>query len=112
MYSTLYQKPDIQLPYNIDNRYSKNIQEGTVKEKWECRWVVLTEEVNTFISNLEKSYNDLALVDVTRDDRGPLTVVTANYGDSGLTDGYDGDGEISWWSCSGGVLSYHIRRWV
>lgn len=112
MYNTLYQKPDVELPYNIDNRYSKSIQDGVVKEKWECRYVVLTEEVNTFISNLEKSYNDLALVDVTRDDRGPLTVVTANYGDSGLTDDYDGDGEISWWTFGGSVYSYHIRRWV
>lgn len=43
MYSTLYQKPDIELPYNIDNRYSKSIQDGITKEKWECRWVVLTE---------------------------------------------------------------------
>lgn len=112
MYNTLYQKPDVELPYNIDNRYSKSIQEGITKEKWECRWVVLTEEVNEFISNLEKSYNNLALVDVTRDDRGPLTVLTANYGDSGLTNGYDGDGEISWWTFGGSVYSYHIRRWV
>lgn len=112
MYNTLYQKPDIELPYNIDNRYSKSIQEGITKEKWECRWVVLTEEVNEFITNLEKSYNNLALVDVTRDDRGPLTVLTANYGDSGLTNGYDGDGEISWWTFGGSVYSYHIRRWV
>lgn len=112
MYNTLYQKPDIELPYNIDNRYSKSIQEGITKEKWECRWVVLTEEVNEFITNLEKSYNELALVDVTRDDRGPLTVLTANYGDSGLTNGYDGDGEISWWTFGGSVYSYHIRRWV
>lgn len=112
MYSTLYQKPDIELPYNIDNRYSKSIQDGITKEKWECRWVVLTENVNDFITNLAKSYNELALVDVTRDDRGPLTVITANYGDSGLSDAYNGDGEISWWTFGGSVYSYHIRRWV
>lgn len=112
MYNTLYQKPEVELPYNIDNRYSKSIQDGITKEKWECRWVVLTEEVNEFITNLSQSYNELALVDVTRDDRGPLTVLTANYGDSGLTNGYDGDGEISWWTFGGSVYSYHIRRWV
>ena len=112
MYSTLYQKPDVELPYNIDTRYSKSVQEGTTKEKYEQRWVVLTEQVNDFITTLPTSYNNLALVDVTREDRGPLTILTANYGDSGLLESYTGDGEISWWTFGGSVYSYHIRRWV
>jgi hypothetical protein len=35
MNNILYQKPDHDLPYNIDIRYFKNISEGTVKEKYE-----------------------------------------------------------------------------
>jgi hypothetical protein len=48
----------------------------------------------------------------SKEERGPLTIITLTYGDQGLTDSYNEDGEISWWSCSNGVLSYHIRRWV
>lgn len=112
MYSTLYQKPDVELPYNIDTRYFKHVQEGVVKEKYEQRWVVLTENVNEFVEELSKSYNNLALSNVSREDRGPLTILTANYGDSELSDSYTGDGELSWWTFGGSVYSYHIRRWV
>lgn len=110
--NTLYQREDIELPFNIDSRFFKFVQDGETKEKYEQRWVVLTEEVNSFIGALPVSYENLALSDVSRDDRGPLTVVTANYGDTGLSEDYDGDGELSWWTLSSGVYTYHIKRWV
>lgn len=109
---TLYKKEDLELPYNIDSRFFKFVQDGETKEKYEQRWVVLTEEVNSFIEALPISYESLALSDVSREDRGPLTIVTANYGDMGLSEDYDGDGELSWWTLSSGVYTYHIKRWV
>lgn len=114
MYSTLYQKADLQLPYCIDTRYFKWIEEGKQKEKFEQRWVVYTEEVNTFIEGLAVNHEELALANVSREDRGPLTIVTATYGDNGLTneEALELDGEIDWWTVSGGVKTFHIRRWV
>lgn len=112
MEKTIYTKPEMELPCLISKKYSKNIQDGAIKDKWELKWAVLTEEVNSFIQDLETSYNDLALSDVSRDERGPLTILTANYGDTGLTDDYDEDGEISWWSYNGSQLTFHIKRWV
>ena len=61
MYTPLYKKPDVDLPYNIDTRYFKQVQDGIIKEKYEQRWVVLTEEVNSFIEALPQSFNELAL---------------------------------------------------
>lgn len=110
--NTLYQREDIELPYNIDSRFFKFVQDGETKEKYEQRWVVLTENVNSFIEALPVSYESLALSDVSRDDRGPLTVVTANYGDTGLSEDYNGDGELTWWTLSSGIYTYHIKRWV
>lgn len=110
--NTLYQREDIELPFNIDSRFFKFVQDGETKEKYEQRWVVLTENVNSFVEALPVSYENLALSDVSRDDRGPLTVVTANYGDTGLSEDYNGDGELSWWTLSSGVYTYHIKRWV
>lgn len=112
MYTPLYKKPDVDLPYNIDTRYFKQVQDGIIKEKYEQRWVVLTEEVNSFIEALPQSFNELALSGVSRDDRGPLNVVTVNYGEAGLSEDYDGDGELTWWTLSNGIYTYHIKRWV
>lgn len=112
MNNTLYKKPDHELPYNIDTRYFKNISEGEVKEKYEQRWVLYTNEVNDFVLNASNTLNGLALSAVDRDDRGPLTVVTLNYGDTELSEDYDGDGETTWWTYGGSVYSFHIRRWV
>lgn len=112
MNNTLYKKPDHELPYNIDTRYFKNVTEGEVKEKYEQRWVLYTNEVNDFVLNASNTLNGLALSAVDRDDRGPLTIVTLNYGDTELSEDYDGDGETTWWTYGGSVYSYHIRRWV
>lgn len=114
MYSTLYQKADLQLPYCIDTRYFKWIEEGKQKEKFEQRWVVYTEEVNTFIEGLAVNHEELALANVSREDRGPLAIVTATYGDNGLTneEALELDGEIDWWTVSSGIRTFHIRRWV
>lgn len=109
----LYKKGDLQLPYLIDTRFTKWTSEGVVKEKYERRWVVLINEINSFIESLDLSYNELALSSVERDDRGAMSVVTAIYGDSGLTDDFlDKDGELTWWTLSNGVYTYHIKRWV
>lgn len=88
------------------------IEEGQEKVKYEQKWAVYTTEVNSFIQNLPTSYEGKSLQTPSREEKGPLTIVTITYGDKDLRSEYDGDGEISWWSCSGGVLSYHIRRWV
>lgn len=112
MNQPLYHRPDVQLPYNIDNRYFKNISQGEVKEKYECRWVVKTEEANSFIQSVPHSFNGLALGDINRDDRGPITLLTINYGDGELSEDYQGDGQITWWSFGGSVYSFHIKRWV
>lgn len=109
----LYKKGDLQLPYLIDTRFTKWTSEGVVKEKYERRWVVLINEINSFIESLDLSYNELALSSVERDDRGAMSVVTAIYGDSGLSDDFlDKDGELTWWTLSNGVYTYHIKRWV
>ena len=112
MNQPIYHRPDVELPYNIDTRYFKSIQQGKVKEKYECRWVVLTQEVNSFIQGIPNSFNGLALGGVNRDDRGPITVLTINYGDNELSQDYDGDGQITWWTFGGSVYSFHIKRWV
>lgn len=112
MNNILYKKPEHELPYNIDTRYFKNVSEGNTKEKYEQRWVVLTEKVNDFVKGVEHTYNGKALSGIDREDRGPLTVVTLNYGEAELNDKYDGDGETEWWTFGGSVYSYHIRRWV
>ncbi|MBE6314911.1 MAG: hypothetical protein E7079_08185 [Bacteroidales bacterium] len=101
------------MPYLIDTRFTKWTSEGVVKEKYERRWVVLINEINSFIESLDLSYNELALSSVERDDRGAMSVVTAIYGDSGLSDDFlDKDGELTWWTLSNGVYTYHIKRWV
>ena len=107
-----YHRPEVELPYLISKNYSKSIQEGIIKEKWELKWAVLTQEVNTFIQGLETSYNDLALADISRDERGPLTLLTVNYGETGLSEDYDENGEISWWSYGGGQYTFHVKKWV
>lgn len=112
MSQPIYHRPDVELPYNIDNRYFKNISQGEVKEKYECRWVVKTEEANSFIQSVPHSFNGLALGDINRDDRGPITVLTINYGDGELSEDYQGDGQITWWTFGGSVYSFHIKRWV
>ena len=104
----LIKDPTKDLPFNIDNRYSKWYSENELKEKYECRWVVLTENANDFISGLTAEYQGLALSNIARDDRGPLTIITASYGEAG----YDEDGELTWWTLSNGVYTYHIRRRV
>ena len=109
----LYKKEGSQLPYLIDTRYQKWTSEGVVKEKYERRWVVLISEITSFIEALDISYNELALVSVERDDRGGMSIVTATYGDAGLSDEFlDADGELTWWTLSNGVYTYHIKRWV
>lgn len=109
----LYKKEGIDLPYLIDTRYTKWTSEGVVKEKYQRRWVVLISEINSFIEALDVSYNEFALASVERDDRGTITVVTATYGDAGLSDEFlDKDGELAWWTLSNGVYTYHIKRWV
>lgn len=72
---------------------------------------MLTVDVNPFVEALPKSHNGLALSNVSREDRGPLTIVTVTYGDGELTSDNE-DGEISWWTVSGGVYTFHIKRWV
>ena len=104
----LIKDPTKDLPFNIDNRYSKWYSENELKEKYECRWVVLTEEANNFILALAPDYQGLALSNVARDDRGPLTIITATYGEAG----YDEDGELTWWTLSNGIYTYHIKRRV
>lgn len=104
----LIKDPTKDLPFNIDNRYSKWYSENELKEKYECRWVVLTEAANSFISALAPDYQGLALSNVARDDRGPLTIITATYGEAG----YDEDGELTWWTLSNGIYTYHIKRRV
>lgn len=112
MYSTLYKKADVELPYNVDTRMYKWVQEGETKQKYEQKWVVLTEEANSFIEQLPHSYEGLCLQTPNREDRGPLTVVTVSYGDNELSEDYVGDGEISWWTLSSGVYTYHVKKWV
>ena len=107
-----YHRPDVELPHLISKNYSKSIQEGIIKEKWELKWAVLTQEVNTFIQGLETSHNELALADISRDERGPLTLLTVNYGETGLSEDYDENGEISWWSYGGGQYTFHVKKWV
>lgn len=104
----LIKDPTKDLPFNIDNRYSKWYSENELKEKYECRWVVLTEQANEFIIGLAQDYQGLALSNIARDDRGPLTIITASYGEAG----WDEDGELTWWTLSNGVYTYHIRRRV
>lgn len=104
----LIKDPNKDLPFNIDNRYSKWYSENELKEKYECRWVVLTEQANEFITALAPDYEGLALSNIARDDRGPLTIITASYGEAG----WDEDGELTWWTLSNGVYTYHIRRRV
>ena len=109
----LYKKEGIDLPYLIDTRYTKWTSEGVVKEKYQRRWVVLISEINSFIETLDVSYNEFALASVERDDRGTMSVLTATYGDAGLSDEFlDKDGELAWWTLSNGVYTYHIKRWV
>lgn len=107
----LYTKENLQLPYNIDTRFFKWVQEADQKEKYEQRWAVLTAEVNQFVTDLSKSYNGLALSNVSREDRGPLTIVTVTYGESGLDDESE-DGEVSWWTVSNGIRTFHVKKWV
>ena len=107
----LFTRSGLQLPYNIDTRFFKWVQEAEQKEKYEQRWAVLTVAVNPFVEALPKSHNGLALSNVSREDRGPLTIVTVTYGDGELSSDKE-DGEISWWTLSGGVYTYHIKRWV
>lgn len=104
----LIKDPTKDLPFNIDNRYSKWYSENELKEKYECRWVVLTEQANEFIIGLAPDYQGLALSNIARDDRGPLTIITASYGEAG----WDEDGELTWWTLSNGIYTYHIRRRV
>lgn len=110
--NNLYKKPQYNLPYNISSKYFKSITAGEVKQKYENKWLLYTTDVNEFVKNAPLSYNSLALTSADRDERGPLTVVTLNYGQEELSENYNGDGEISWWSYANGVYTYHIKRWV
>lgn len=112
MYSTLYKKADVELPYNIDTRMFKWVQEGETKQKYEQKWVTYTEQANSFIEQLPHSYEGLSLQTPSREDRGPLTIITVTYGDSELTEDYVGDGEITWWTLSSGVYTFHVKKWV
>lgn len=110
--NNLYKKADVELPYNVETRKYKWIQEGTTKEKIEQKWVVLTTNVNTFIAELPNSADNLALQQPSIEHRGPLSIVTATYGDSELNENYIGDGEICWWTLASGVYTYHVKKWV
>ena len=112
MYNTLYKKADVELPYNIDTRMYKWVQDGETKQKYEQKWVILTEQANNFIEQLPHSYEGLALQSPSREDRGPLTIVSVTYGDNELNQDYVGDGEICWWTLSNGVYTYHVKKWV
>lgn len=110
--NNLYKKSEYNIPYNISSKYFKSITAGEVKQKYENKWLLYTKDVNEFVLNAPLCYNSLALSSADRDQRGPLTVVTLNYGQEELSEEYNGDGEISWWSYGGGVYTYHIKRWV
>lgn len=103
-----------ELPYLLGTQYTKSISDGQVKEQYQLRYIVLNDEVNSFISSLPISYEEHALTNTTRDERGGFSIVTAQYGEAGLTDEalQNEDGEIQWWTLSNGKYTYHVKKLV
>ena len=108
MNNNLYKSGDKELPFLIETRNYKWVEDGKQKNKFDEVWAVLTENVNDFIQELPSSKNGKSLNQPSVEKRGPLSIVTVGYGDKS----YSQNGEIDWWSCSNGVLSFHIRRWI
>ena len=103
-----------ELPYLLGTQYTKSISDGQIKEQYQLRYIVLNDEVNSFISSLPISYEDHALTSTSRDERGGFSIVTAQYGEAGLTDEalQNEDGEIQWWTLSNGKYTYHVKKLV
>lgn len=108
MNNILYKSGDKELPFLIETRNYKWFEDGKEKNKIDEVWAVLTENVNNFIEQLPSSKSGKSLNQPSVEKRGPLSIVTVSYGDKAFSQ----NGEIDWWSCSNGVLSFHIRRWI
>lgn len=103
-----------ELPHLLEERYSKHIAEAQTKEQYERKFLVLNTEVNSFIEALPASYKEHALCNTNTEQRGGFSIVTATYGDAGLTDDALSmeDGEIQWWTMSSGKYTFHVKKLV
>lgn len=110
----IYTKVDVTLPYHIETKYYKSVQDGILKERYERKFLVLNENVNDFVLSLEPNYQELSLTVVNKETTGGISTITATYGEAGLTDetiNEDGtiNGSIFWWSYASGIYTYHYR---
>lgn len=103
-----YSSNGVQLPCELEKRFFKWISEGEEKQRYEIKWGVYSKLVNEFVEQLHNEYEGLALSNVSNEARGPLTIVTATYGDEKYTD----DQSVVWWSLNNGVYSMHVRKAV
>ena len=103
-----------ELPHLLEERYSKHIADAQIKEQYERKFLVLNAEVNSFIESLPASYKEHALSNTSAEQRGGFSIVTAQYGDAGLTDEAlsTEDGEIQWWTLSSGKYTFHVKKLV
>lgn len=103
-----------ELPHLLGTQYTKSISDGQIKEQYQLRYLVLNDEANSFIKSLPISYEEHALANTSRDERGGFTIVTAQYGEAGMTDDalQNEDGEIHWWTLSNGKYTYHVKKLV
>ena len=85
MDNTLYKHPEKELPYQIYTRHFTWKQEGQSKEKYEVKWVILTENTNSFIEELPDSYEGLSKNEPSIEEKGPLSIITVTYGDNELS---------------------------
>lgn len=106
--SKLYSKGGEKLPYELENKVYKWISEGEEKRRYELKWAVESSTSNQFVEQLSNVHGGLALSNLGLEARGPLTIVSATYGDAQFTDSQN----VSWWTLSNGVYSFHIRRLV
>lgn len=103
-----------ELPHLLGTQYTKSVSDGQIKEQYQLRYIVLNDEVNSFIQSLPINYEEHALASTSRDERGGFTIVTAQYGEAGMTDDalQNEDGEIHWWTLSSGKYTYHVKKLV
>lgn len=104
----LYSKDGLTLPYEIERKFYKWMGEGEEKKRYEVKTVVSSAECNNFVETLANELEGLALSNVSHESRGPLTIVTATYGEGNYTE----DQGIVWYTMSNGVISMHMRKWV
>lgn len=52
----IYTKVDVTLPYHVETKYYKSVQDGILKERYERKFLVLNENVNDFVLSLEPNY--------------------------------------------------------